>query len=40
MLKDWEPENPRRERWLRVEAWIIGVLMVAALARIVIAALE
>jgi len=40
VLKDWLPDNPKRERWLRAEAWFIGALMVAALARVVWAALS
>lgn len=40
VLKDWLPDNPKRERWLYLEAWIIGALMIAALARVVWAALS
>ena len=31
MLRDWEPSDPRKERRLRLEAWLVGIAVAAAL---------
>jgi hypothetical protein len=31
-MRDWEPDDPREGRRLTIEAWIVGVVMTAALA--------
>ena len=31
VLRDWEPHDPREERNLRIEAWLIGIALAAAL---------
>ncbi|MEP2726664.1 hypothetical protein [Roseibium sp.] len=29
-MKDWEPHDPKRDRWIEAEATILGVLMIFA----------
>jgi len=27
-MKDWEPHDPKRDRWIEAEATLLGVLMI------------